>query len=141
MVLFFPRLIYLPVQFFIRDAEINLNFKITCNLGQLWVSGGSLAVCVQYWHSLCFVQELTSNLMGFFVYKRCLELEMQKSAHGMVLETSSKSHFEFVAVLGLQDELMNLPVKSGLARSTQPREEKMFAQTSAKRKLMTFTRS
>lgn len=110
--------------FFIRDAEINLNFKLTCNLGQLWVSGGSLAVCVQYWHSLCFVQELTSNLMGFFVYKRCLELEMQKSAHGMVLETSSKSHFEFVAVLGLQDELMNLPVKSGLARSTQPREEK-----------------
>lgn len=56
---------------------------------------------------------------------------MQKSVHGMVLEACSKSHFEFVAVLGLQDELMNLQVKSGLARSTQP-EKKMFAQTSAK---------
>lgn len=44
--MFFPRLIYLPVQFFIRDVEINLNFEITCNLGQLWVSGGSLAVCL-----------------------------------------------------------------------------------------------
>lgn len=57
---------------------------------------------------------------------------MQKSVYGMVLEAYSKSHFKFVAALGLQDELMNLRVKSGLARSTQP-EKKMFAQTPFKR--------
>lgn len=51
--------------------------------------------------------------------------------YGMILEAYSKLHFKFVAVLGLQDELMNLQVKSGLARSTQP-EKKMFAQTSFK---------
>lgn len=56
---------------------------------------------------------------------------MQNSVYGMVLETCSKPHFKFVAVLGLQDELMNLRVKSGLARFTQF-EKKMFAQTSAK---------
>lgn len=52
--------------FLIRNAEISLNFRITCELGQLWVSGGSLAgFCSFMVFSSYFVLDFTSNSMAF----------------------------------------------------------------------------
>lgn len=61
--------------FFIRDAETNQNSKITCNLGQLLVSGGSLSFCVHLGYlvpTALFHAGLDKQFNGLFIYKSIL---------------------------------------------------------------------
>lgn len=48
---------------------------------------------------------------------------------------------DFVAALGLQDELVNLQVKSGLASSARPEKKANVCTNTCEGKLTTFTRS
>lgn len=70
----------------------------------------------------------------------CVELEMPL-VQVMTWETCFRAHGEVVAALGLQDELMNVPVKSGLTSSTQPEEKEDVCTNICAGKLVTFTRS